>query len=79
MSFKTYEVKAYANGDKFWFLNSKFHREDGPAVEYADGTKSWYLNGKELTKEEWKQQTNKESCNGKIVEVEGKKYRLTKA
>jgi hypothetical protein len=31
---------------KFWRLNGKLHREDGPAVEYADGDKYWYLNGK---------------------------------
>ena len=34
------------NKNKYWYLNGKPHREDGPAVEYADGTKKWYLNGK---------------------------------
>jgi len=67
------------NGDKYWYLNGELHREDGPACEYVNGDKYCYLNGKELTEKEWKQQTNKEpSCDGKIVEVEGKKYRLTK-
>ena len=33
------------NGDKYWYLNGKWHREDGPAVEYANGDKLWYLNG----------------------------------
>ena len=41
-----YEVKVYTSGDKYWRLNGKFHREDGPAVECSDGEKSWYLNGK---------------------------------
>jgi hypothetical protein len=41
-----YKVKVYANGSKFWHLNGKYHREDGPAIEYTDGTKFWYLNGK---------------------------------
>jgi len=42
-----YTVKVNADGDKFWYLNGKLHREDGPAIEYADGDKSWwYLNGK---------------------------------
>ena len=41
-----YTVKAYANGDIYWFLNGVRHREDGPAVEESDGTKSWYFNGK---------------------------------
>ena len=33
-------------GDKFWRLNGKLHREDGPAIEYPNGHKFWYLNGK---------------------------------
>jgi hypothetical protein len=32
------------SGSKYYFLNGKNHREDGPAVEYANGDKSWYLN-----------------------------------
>ena len=34
------------NGSKFWYLNDKKHREDGPAEEYANGSKHWWLNGK---------------------------------
>jgi hypothetical protein len=41
-----YTVKVYPNGDKFWNLNGKCNREDGPAIECANGTKFWYLNGK---------------------------------
>jgi hypothetical protein len=40
-----YEVKVYTNGNKFWYLNNKRHREDGPAIEWATGNKAWYLNG----------------------------------
>ena len=39
-----YEVEVYANGSKFWYLNGKRHREDGPAIEVADGSKYWFLN-----------------------------------
>jgi hypothetical protein len=42
------EVDEY--GNKFWFLNGKFHREDGPAVERVNGTKAWYLHGVEQPK-----------------------------
>ena len=35
-----------ANGDKFWYLNGKLHREDGPAIEHANGDKFWCLNDK---------------------------------
>jgi hypothetical protein len=41
-----YEVEVYSNGDKYWFLNGKRHREGGPAIEYSDGCASWYLNDK---------------------------------
>ena len=33
-------------GTKRWYLNSKCHREDGPAVEYTNGHKEWWLNDK---------------------------------
>ena len=33
-------------GSKYWYLNGKLHREDGPAIEDADGHTWWYLNGK---------------------------------
>ena len=53
-----YTVKVWDNGTKSWYLNGKYHREDGPAIEYADGSKSWYLNDKEVTKEEHKRMTS---------------------
>jgi hypothetical protein len=33
-------------GSKFYYLNNKFHKEDGPAIESFNGDKYWYLNGK---------------------------------
>ena len=38
-SFKTLK------GDKIYFLNGKYHRKDGPAIEHADGDKWWYFHG----------------------------------
>ena len=32
-------------GHKYWYLEGKLHRVDGPAVEYANGDKYWYLEG----------------------------------
>ena len=40
------ECKTDRYGTKEWYLNGKYHREDGPAREYANGDKVWYLNGK---------------------------------
>jgi hypothetical protein len=71
----------YANGDKYWYLNDNLHREDGPAVEYASGNKEWCLNGKHYSEAEFKtelaKRTQTHSCEGKVVEIEGKKYRLS--
>ena len=67
----------YEDGNKCWYLNGKLHREDGPAIEYADG-KYWYINGKELTQEQFDAR-NKPSCAGKVVEIDGVKYKLVKA
>jgi hypothetical protein len=53
-----YTVKVYPNGTKYWYLNGKRHREDGPAVEWADGTKCWYLNGEELTEAAYNSRMN---------------------
>jgi len=35
-----------SNGTKCWYLNNKYHRTDGPAIEYYNGDKQWFLNGK---------------------------------
>ena len=37
--------KTDANGDTCWYLNSKLHRENGPAIEHKDGSKEWFVNG----------------------------------
>ena len=67
----------WADGSKSWWVDDKLHRLDGPAVEYADGDKSWYVNDKKMTKKEFNEYIKpKSSCEGKVVEVDGKKYKL---
>ena len=39
-----YEVEDW--GITYYYLNGKFHREDGPAIKFNNGTKEWYINGK---------------------------------
>ena len=68
-----YTVKVYNDKIK-WYLKGKLHREDGPAVEYNDGYKEWFIDGEQLTEEEFNARLN--SCNGKVIEVDGKKYKL---
>ena len=78
-----YTVKVYANGSKFWCLNGKRHREDGPAVEYANGSKFWLLND-ELHREdgpaiEWADGGKSWWLNDKWVSEEEHKKRTSKA
>jgi len=70
-----YTVKVCDNGDKYWFLNGILHREDGPAIEWASGGKYWCLNGVHLTEAEFNKRKNK-PCSGKVVDIEGVKYKL---
>ena len=65
----------WGDGSKSWWLDDKRHREDGPAIEMGDGYRSWYLNGELLTEAEFNKRMNK-SCSGKVVEIEGVKYKL---
>jgi hypothetical protein len=68
------------NGCKTWWLNGEPHRENGPAAEFSNGTKGWYLNGENYTESEFKKEMakrNKPTCEGKVVEIDGKKYKLT--
>lgn len=72
------------DGTKRWYKDGKIHREDGPAIEIASGPKYWYLNDKCFTKASFdiriakltKEKEKSASCDGKIVEIEGKKYVL---
>jgi len=64
-----------AGGTAYWFLNGILHREGGPAIEGGSGGKAWYLNGVHLTEAEFNQRMNK-PCSGKVVEIEGVKYKL---
>jgi hypothetical protein len=75
-----YEVTDWANGTKFWYLNGKQHREDGPAVEYSDGTKFWYLNDERLTEEEFNERMTPtiEMTMAQINEALGKNVKVVK-
>jgi len=69
----------WANGSKFWYKEGKFHREDGPALEYTNGDKIWYIEGEMYTEENFNKkikEMNQSSYNGKIVEIEEKRFQL---
>ena len=70
------------NGTKIYFIEGKKHRLDGPACEWFDGTKEYWIDGKYYYKEDFDKLVNEmnksktTTCNNKVVEIEGKKYKL---
>ena len=36
----------WVDGSKFWLIEGKAHRTDGPACEYSNGRKEWYVDNK---------------------------------
>jgi hypothetical protein len=76
--YKEYIVRVFSDRTVWLNKEKELHRENGPAVEYANGTKYWYLNGTKYTEAEYNKKIaeNKSSYEGKIVEIEGKKYKL---
>ena len=77
-----YTVKVYGNGDKYWYINGKRHREDGPAYEGANGTKYWYLSGVKCTEEEHYNKLNpkaKELTMSELVKELGYKVKIVEA
>jgi hypothetical protein len=72
----------YSNGGKEYWVDGELHRLGGPAVEYSNGHKEYWVDGEQFPEEEWKKKVTtikliKGPCDNKIIEVEGKKYRLT--
>ena len=65
-----------------YYIDGKIHRVDGPAlINYnEDGSVNYEvyrIDGKYYTKEEWKAKTKTTTCSGKVVEIDGIKYKLT--
>ena len=67
----------YPDGAKYWYQNNQLHRIDGPAIERANGTKKWYIEGVNLTEPEFNKKMNPPTCDGKTVEIDGVRYKLS--
>ena len=76
----------YDNGQlkyEIYKVKGLYHNENGPAYLswHEDGricSEYRYLNGVAYSKEQWEHQKRvNASCDGKIVEIDGKNYRLT--
>ena len=67
----------FADGAKQWWFKGQLHREGGlPAGEYATGGKEWWVKNQRVTEEQAKDMFNKPTCNGKVVEIDSKKFKL---
>ena len=62
----------YTDGAVQYWLNDKLHNEHGPAIIYANGTVAYFLNGTRVTEAQVMK-----SHDGKLIEKDGVKYRLT--
>jgi hypothetical protein len=76
---ETYKVTVDKDKTIRWYNDKeKLHRLDGPAFESADGDKAWWVNDKKMTEKEFNEYIKpKPTCEGKVVEIDGKKYKLT--
>jgi hypothetical protein len=45
---KQYSISVKPNGDRFWYLNNKLHREKGAAIELATGGRAYYYEGNKI-------------------------------
>jgi|TARA_R110000850_G_C9646999_1_gene433943 hypothetical protein len=40
-------------GGKWWYLNGKHHRTDGPAIEFGTGDNEFWILDKQLSFNDW--------------------------
>ena len=68
------------DGTKFWYKNGQLHRPDGPAIERPNGDKEYWIEGFSMSKKEFDNRTKKDqnNCDGKVVDIDGVKYRLVR-
>ena len=52
------------HGNRFWYLNNKWHRANGPAIAYYDGEKSWYWYGNRVGEYEHMMLSGQEITDG---------------
>ena len=63
-----------------WWVDGKLHRLDGPAIEDCSGRKEWWVEGKRMSEKKFNEYIKpKPTCEGKVVEIDGVKYKLVKA
>jgi len=74
----TYHDNGQLASEKYW-IDGKYHNPNGPAGKYwydngQLASEEYWIDGKRLSKEQF--ENRNVTCNGKIVEIDGKKYQL---
>lgn len=68
----------WANGTEAWYKNGNLHREDGPAINWYDGKVEYWIDGKRINKKNFITLSKKsKSYDGKVIEIDGVKYKIT--
>jgi hypothetical protein len=74
--YKEYTVRVLKDRTE-WLYNGKRHREEGPAIQWQAGGEEWWLDGTWLSEAEFNRRIKPPTpCRRKVVEIEGKRYRL---
>ena len=58
------KLRIWSSGYKFWILNHRFHRANGPAVIDYREKPTWYWHGYKITEFEHMVLANQEITNG---------------
>ena len=77
-AYRSWHKNGQLRSEVYW-INNRCHNMDGPAVRRWDSNgqlqcEEYWIDNKQLTKEEFENRTK--TCNGKIIEIDGKKYKL---
>jgi hypothetical protein len=71
-------IAIFPIGDKFWYVEGKWHRLDGPAIEWANGDKYWYVEDKQHRLDgpacEWANGSKYWFVKGKLHKLDGPAY-----
>jgi hypothetical protein len=67
------------DGYQAWCIEGVFHRLEGPARIWPSGRKEYWIKHKEFSKQDWEKEVAKlkNPYYDKIIEIDGKKYKLT--
>jgi hypothetical protein len=68
----------FDNGDKSYWIDGLLHNTEGPAIVRVNGENLYFVKGKSYSEKQFNNLFAKNpSCEGKVIEIDGQKYKLT--